>query len=98
MIPRIFGWVFAVVTLGQAFETVKNTLLNVYVYKHWIHSKVFDFDGVAVAVGSFNFDETSAHWMEDTLICMDKELNEKASSMLASDFSHSYSLPKATEN
>lgn len=98
MIPSMFGWVFAFFTLGQAYESVKNTMLNVYVYKRWIHSKVFNFDGVAVAVGSFNFDESLNHWMEDTLICMDKDLSQSTSSMFAKDFSNSYLLPRAIEN
>lgn len=95
MLNPTFGYVFGVYTLGRVFESVKDTPINIYVYKYWIHSKVFDFDGLAIAVGSFNFDESGVDWMESTLICMDKELSRKTRDLLARDFANSRLLPKA---
>lgn len=94
IVNKRLGWLYGIYTLGRVYDSVKDTLLNIYVHKYWLHSKLFNFDGVAIAVGSFNFDETGVDWMESTLICMDADLSSQANLLLKNDFAHSRLLPK----
>lgn len=87
-----FGSLYGMYTLARVFETVKGSAINVYGYRSWLHSKVFYFDDIMVAVGSFNFDETALAWTEDTLICMDPSLVNQTTQMFKNDFAHSVKL------
>lgn len=99
IIPRPVGWLFGAYTLGQVYDSVVDTPINVFAYRYWLHSKVFSFDGIAVGIGSFNFDETGVDWIENTLICMDKNLAENAESLFKRDLSYSKLLPRpSTKN
>jgi cardiolipin synthase len=89
ILTRTAGYVYGVFTLGRVYDSVKDTSLNLYVYKSFLHSKLYDFDSMALAVGSLNFDETAIDWTESTLICMDKSLSSQAADLLYRDFSHS---------
>lgn len=99
IIPRPLGWLFGAYTLGQVYDSVLDTPINVFAYQYWLHSKVFSFDGIAVGIGSFNFDETGVDWIENTLICMDRDLAQSTESLFKRDLSYSKLLPKpATGN
>jgi len=96
IINKTLGWIFGAYTLGQVYDSVLDTPINVYAYKYWLHSKVFSFDKLAIGIGSFNFDETGVDWIENTLICMDKDLANSTNLLFRKDILHSRLLPKAS--
>lgn len=84
-IHPFLGWFFTLYFLSDIYSSTLNTPLHVYGYNTLFHSKVYYWDGLAVAVGSFNFDETSSIWMESTLICIDPSLVRQTEDMFALD-------------
>lgn len=89
MLSSPFSYVAAWVATNQLYDAVHNTKIDISLYDHWMHSKLYYFDGLAVAIGSFNLDHTVAFWSESTLICMDDGLIEEAKMLLKNDISFS---------
>jgi cardiolipin synthase len=93
MLSPLWGSMFARYTLGDVFDSVDGSDVNVHIYRAWIHSKVFMFDNFLVAVGGLNFDETSTRWTESALLCMDDSLVAAAKRMFAKDLANSKLMP-----
>jgi phosphatidylserine/phosphatidylglycerophosphate/cardiolipin synthase-like enzyme len=89
MLGKELGLWFGSVSLNAAYQGVENTPIRIWAHRSYMHSKVFYFDGVATAVGSFNFDDSGIRCQESTLICMDPELTEAVEGMFALDFANS---------
>lgn len=85
---RLVGHYF----LRTVYQALKNTSVQTFVYPTWLHSKVYQFDNLVTAIGSFNFDETGLVWTESSLICLDQNLNEQIKSMFIDDLKNSYLL------
>ncbi len=85
VVPSFVGFVFSWFTLNELYDSIIDTPFHVYVSGSWLHSKVYSFDNVAVAVGSLNFDETVITFSENAVICMDEVLSNDVENMLQAD-------------
>ena len=89
MIASPFSNIHAWFSLNKLYDGTLNTAIKVLVYDYWLHSKIYYFDGLMVAIGSFNYDETAAIWSESTLLCMDDELLQNTKQLLWQDMLNS---------
>ncbi|MCA9507412.1 MAG: phosphatidylserine/phosphatidylglycerophosphate/cardiolipin synthase family protein, partial [Myxococcales bacterium] len=64
----------AISTAKALFDSVNMSGFNIYIYPHWTHGKIWNFDGIAASIGSFNFDSSATTWTESVLLCQDENL------------------------
>lgn len=93
MMPPWVGKIMAYYFLNSVYDSLFGTPIQVFAYPSWLHSKVYFFDNLAVAIGSFNFDETGLVWTECSLICLDRNLAKQTIQMFKGDLKSSYLLP-----
>lgn len=92
MMPPWIGKIMGYYFLNSIYDSLFGTPIKAFVYPSWLHSKVYFFDNLAVAIGSFNFDESGLVWTESSLICLDKNLAEQTVHMFKNDLKASYLL------
>jgi len=94
MPPQLGSW-FGSSFLSKTYEGFKDSNVRVYAYRSYIHSKVFAFDDAAVAIGSFNYDQSGVRCQESALICFDPDLIADVDKMFATDLGNSTHVPFA---
>ena len=92
MMPPWVGKIMGYYFLNSVYDSLFGTPIQAFAYPSWLHSKVYFFDNLAVAIGSFNFDESGVVWTESSLICLDKNLADQTISMFKQDLKSSYLL------
>jgi phosphatidylserine/phosphatidylglycerophosphate/cardiolipin synthase-like enzyme len=89
MLGQQLGLWFGTVSLNNAYLGVEGTPIRLWAHRSYVHSKVFYFDGAAVAVGSLNYDDSAMRCQESALICFDDDLIAETEAMFALDFANS---------
>jgi phosphatidylserine/phosphatidylglycerophosphate/cardiolipin synthase-like enzyme len=97
MLGQQLGLWFGTTSLNNAYLGVEGTPIRLWAHRSYVHSKVFYFDGAAVAVGSLNFDDSAVRCQESALICHDPELIEATEAMFALDFANSTEVSLSKE-
>lgn len=92
------GRALAYYFLGETYWFDWPKSMEVFAYGSWLHSKAYYFDGVAVAIGSFNYDNSYSVFTENTLICMDPIFISEVTQMLKEDLSNSYKWTKISQD
>ena len=92
MMPPWIGKITGYYFLNSVYDSLFGTPIQAFAYPSWLHSKVYFFDNLAVAIGSFNFDESGVVWTESSLICLDRNLAEQTITMFQEDLESSYLL------
>ncbi len=93
-IPKLVGKAVGYYFLKDVYASLHRTPVQAFGYPAWLHSKVYFFDNFAVAVGSFNFDETGLVWTESSLICLDTQFAKQVETMFREDLKDSYVLAR----
>ncbi|MFG1484269.1 phosphatidylserine/phosphatidylglycerophosphate/cardiolipin synthase family protein [Halobacteriovorax sp. HFRX-2_2] len=66
---------------------------RVWLHISFLHSKVFYFDRILSSIGSYNFQHNATdHSYENTLLCLDKELNRELDEVFVRDMANSVPL------
>lgn len=86
--PAQLGFWFGAMSLNSAYQGIEGSKIHMWAYRSYVHSKVFLFDDAALAVGSFNYDDSAVRCQESALICMNPRLIEQAQQMFARDMSN----------
>lgn len=92
MMPSWVGKFVGYYFLKDVYSALKGTQIQAFAYPAWLHSKVYFFDNLATAIGSFNFDETGLVWTESSLICLDHQFSEQVTDMFREDLKSSYMI------
>lgn len=93
MLPSPFSYLSAWIFTSQLYDAILDTNIQISMYDYWMHAKLYYFDGLAVAIGSFNLDSSVAIWTESTLICMDDTLIKEAKKLIKNDLFSSKFVP-----
>ncbi|EPZ51900.1 PLD-like domain protein [Bacteriovorax sp. BAL6_X] len=73
------------------YSAFNNT--RVWLHISFLHSKVFYFDRILASIGSYNFQHNATdHSYENTLLCLDKELNKELDEVFIRDMANSVPL------
>jgi len=92
MIGAPFSHLYAWSSLDQVYQTIDGTKLKIFLYNHWMHAKIYYFDGIITSVGSLNFDYTNLFNSESALICIDKKLTQETQDLFLKDMIYSKML------
>lgn len=92
MVPQIFKMPYGAGILRRAWKGFGKTPVRVFVYHYFTHAKQYYFDGVAAAVGSFNYDSSGNRCQESTVVCMDPSLVGSLEQLFARDVANSWVL------
>jgi phosphatidylserine/phosphatidylglycerophosphate/cardiolipin synthase-like enzyme len=76
--------------LNDTLEWAKDSNVNIWKYRKFIHSKMSSFDGIINIVGSYNFDKFSAnHNFESAIVCIGNDFKKQVDRQLIFDFANS---------
>lgn len=92
VMPPVFRTPYSISVLRSAWKSFGETPVRLWVYHYFTHAKQYYFDGVAVAIGSFNYDDSGNRCQESTVICIDPGLVKQAESLFARDIANSWRL------
>lgn len=92
VVPPLFRTPLSVATLRASWRGFGASPVRLFVYHYFIHAKQYYFDGVAVGIGSFNYDSSGNKCQESLVICMDPGLVSEAESLFARDIANSWRL------
>jgi len=76
---------YALKRTESLYRQLKNTPINIYASRSWLHSKLFLFDDIFLSVGGFNYDDSATSWSESTVLCLDSNLAQQAMQIFAED-------------
>jgi|GEM_PF-1240458 len=96
--PAQLGSLFGSSFLSDAHEGFVGSDVNLYAYRSYLHSKVFAFDHVAAAIGSFNYDASGVRCQESTVVCWDPTLVRHVDAMFANDLANSTPVPLVVDD
>lgn len=92
-LPPELGRMFGTTFLKNTYDGFSGSPVDVWGHHVYLHSKVFDFDGAWVGIGSFNYDASGLRCQESTLICADPALRSEVDTMWTEDFAMATPLP-----
>lgn len=95
--PSQLGFLFGVQSLNSAYTGIEGTQIHIWAYRSYVHSKAFLFDDAALAIGSFNYDDSATRCQESSLICISPGLIAQAQQMFARDLANASEVSLSPE-
>jgi len=89
VVPSPFRRSYARSILTQAWQGLGKTPVNLWVYDYFMHAKQYYFDGLAVGIGSFNYDASGNRCQESVIVCYDTDLVDDMETAFAVDIANS---------